>query len=230
MAQFLHHEPCNNCGSRNNLGRYSDGSAWCFGCGYHERATHYVPKSDIIKEYEKPPETTNDFPPICMEWVGQYGISIEELLRRHCGWNDYRQQLVFRFEGTDCWQARNFHESARTKYFTQGNINDLIPIYNAGHNDGRLVIVEDCISAIKCARQCDSMPILGSHVSLAKLHGISKLYKEIVIWLDADKYKESVRLSDQARLIGLTARSTYSKEDPKCQSDAVIKGHLVPSF
>lgn len=227
---FLHHEPCPSCGSKDNLGRYADGGAFCFGCHYTERPTHYVPKSDIVKEYEKPPDTNNDFSPECVSWVQQYGISVEELLRRNCGWNDQRQQLVFRFEGTDCWQARNFHESARTKYFTQGNVNDIIPIYNAGRDDGLLIIVEDCISAIKCARVCDAMPVLGSHVSLAKLHGISKLYKEIVIWLDADKYKESVRLSDQARLIGLTARSTYSKEDPKCQSDAVIKGHLVPSF
>lgn len=37
---FVRHEPCTRCGSENNLGRYSDGHAWCFtpGCGYFERA------------------------------------------------------------------------------------------------------------------------------------------------------------------------------------------------
>lgn len=30
------HEPCPKCGSRDNLGRYSDGHGFCFGCGYHE--------------------------------------------------------------------------------------------------------------------------------------------------------------------------------------------------
>lgn len=33
---LLHHEPCPNCGSRDNLARYSDGHAYCFGCGHYE--------------------------------------------------------------------------------------------------------------------------------------------------------------------------------------------------
>jgi twinkle protein len=36
-SEFLHHEPCPNCGSSDNLGRYTDGHAWCFGCGHHEK-------------------------------------------------------------------------------------------------------------------------------------------------------------------------------------------------
>jgi twinkle protein len=30
------HEPCPECGSRDNLGRYSDGHGYCFGCGHYE--------------------------------------------------------------------------------------------------------------------------------------------------------------------------------------------------
>jgi twinkle protein len=41
-SEFLRHEPCPECGSRNNLARYTDGHAWCFGCGYRERATGEV--------------------------------------------------------------------------------------------------------------------------------------------------------------------------------------------
>lgn len=36
-SKFLFHEPCPACGSRDNLGRYADGSAYCFGCRYVER-------------------------------------------------------------------------------------------------------------------------------------------------------------------------------------------------
>ena len=35
-SEFLRKEPCPNCGSRDNLGRYTDGHGYCFGCGYHE--------------------------------------------------------------------------------------------------------------------------------------------------------------------------------------------------
>ena len=35
-AVFIRKEPCPDCGSRDNLARYSDGGAYCFGCGRHE--------------------------------------------------------------------------------------------------------------------------------------------------------------------------------------------------
>jgi len=38
-SPFKHHEPCPQCGSKNNLARYEDGSAYCFGsdCKYYEK-------------------------------------------------------------------------------------------------------------------------------------------------------------------------------------------------
>lgn len=36
-SSCIGHEPCPKCGSRDNLARYSDGHAHCFGCGHHER-------------------------------------------------------------------------------------------------------------------------------------------------------------------------------------------------
>lgn len=40
MGEFVRHEPCPECGSKNNLARYVDGSATCFGC------KHWEPPSD----------------------------------------------------------------------------------------------------------------------------------------------------------------------------------------
>ena len=37
-SNFVRHEPCPACGSRNNLARYDDGHAHCFGCDYYEKA------------------------------------------------------------------------------------------------------------------------------------------------------------------------------------------------
>jgi twinkle protein len=36
-STFVRKEPCPSCGSKDNLGRYSDGHAYCFGCGHRER-------------------------------------------------------------------------------------------------------------------------------------------------------------------------------------------------
>lgn len=35
-SNFIHKEPCPECGSRDNLARYSDGHGYCFGCHYYE--------------------------------------------------------------------------------------------------------------------------------------------------------------------------------------------------
>lgn len=35
----LRHEPCPKCNSSDNLGRYSDGHGWCFGCGFYDPGT-----------------------------------------------------------------------------------------------------------------------------------------------------------------------------------------------
>jgi len=45
------HEPCPKCGSKDNLGRYPDGHAYCFGdsCSYYEHGSNSVPIQDIPK-------------------------------------------------------------------------------------------------------------------------------------------------------------------------------------
>lgn len=35
-SEFLRHEPCPKCGSQDNMARYTDGHAYCFGCSYYE--------------------------------------------------------------------------------------------------------------------------------------------------------------------------------------------------
>lgn len=42
-ATFVRHAPCPACGSRDNLGIYSDGHGWCFGCGHYEKGEGDVP-------------------------------------------------------------------------------------------------------------------------------------------------------------------------------------------
>lgn len=42
-SSFLRKEPCPECGSRDNLARYTDGHGYCFGCGHREPATGEQP-------------------------------------------------------------------------------------------------------------------------------------------------------------------------------------------
>lgn len=43
MSTLISHEPCLKCGSVDNLARYSDGHAFCFGCSYRENRSGGVP-------------------------------------------------------------------------------------------------------------------------------------------------------------------------------------------
>jgi len=48
-SEFINHEPCPECGSSDNLARYSDGHGFCFGCNYYEQG-----EGGPISEHAKP--------------------------------------------------------------------------------------------------------------------------------------------------------------------------------
>ena len=82
-ASFLHMEPCPECGSKDNLGRYDDGHGYCFGCTYYEHgdsSTGIVP-TDRDKIESK---TSGSYTPIRGESYGlnKRGIS-EETCRKY---------------------------------------------------------------------------------------------------------------------------------------------------
>ncbi len=128
------------------------------------------------------------------------------------------------------------------KYYTQGNVNDHLPIYHpvldnpadnpvpngvvlgvgGQHNAPTLVLVEDCVSAIKIARQADAMPLLGSSISKEKLARINKFYSNVIFWLDADKYNQAKGLSTTAKFLGLHSRAICTARDPKEYDDKTI--------
>ena len=47
MANFVQHEACPNCNSKDNLARYDDNSAYCFGCSYYENQQGEVMEQPI---------------------------------------------------------------------------------------------------------------------------------------------------------------------------------------
>ncbi len=47
---FVRHEPCPNCKSKDNLARYSDNSAYCFGCKYTEQSKDGKIIPTIVKQ------------------------------------------------------------------------------------------------------------------------------------------------------------------------------------
>ena len=71
-SPFLQHEPCPECGSRDNLARYASGRARCFGCGYWEAAegAEYQPR-------ERKPRVFNPIEGSVQNITAAYGIDMD---------------------------------------------------------------------------------------------------------------------------------------------------------
>ena len=173
MPHFVKHSPCPKCYSRDNLGHYSDGSAWCFGCGYFKAPTLSPYVTEKQQEEEElsialPSDVTQDYPPQALDWAK---LPITTLRRNNVYYSAHRNQLIFDFRDANnhtlAYQARNLSPVSKGKrYYTAGDVNSLLPIYHSvpgGLHARSLVVVEDCLSAITItALGRDAMPLLGS--------------------------------------------------------------------
>jgi len=193
-----------------------------------------------------PDDVTQEYPPQALEWTSKYEIGVEEMLRSNIYYSGARNQLIFSFVDGDgkvlAYQARNLNPVSKAKrYFTQGDINGILPIYYANRNSSkhvfvqygatsgrdlvvaqrsrRLVLVEDCLSAIKVA-SCealgrDAMPCLGSGIPLLKLTRLRAFYGHLDVFLDPDMWHHSLKIVQQAQMLGFTAKAVKASCDPK---------------
>ena len=86
------------------------------------------------------------------------------------------------------------------------------------------MIVEDILSAIKVGRVSNSISLLGAYIqdSLAlSLRGYT-----IYIWLDSNKYTESLKYLRRFRSFGIDCRIIHTDKDPKCYDTLEIEERL----
>ncbi len=240
MANFVKHEPCPNCGSRNNLARYDDGSAYCFGCHYVEKGTineatfkSPAPKdTDALQDLLK--RATIDFLPEHVGWLGQYEINVSTAVLN--GFRAIRgsTDLAMFFSEDDDppvqivgAQVRHFGNNKR-KYTTYGNLEHHYPIYwNQDTHFKSLVLVEDVVSAIKCSYYTDAMPCLTSMLSTSKIAEVARLYKQVFIWLDSNMLHNAHKMSSRFDSLGVKSSVIYTPKDPKEYSWEEIRCFLT---
>lgn len=163
---FVQHEPCPNCGSKDNLGRYADGSAWCFGCHFKEPPTR-APAAFLRRKSEdvsdelpenprKPDDCGTSFSPGAVEWLGKFHLDIPTAIRRGVVYSPSRDQIIYQLGNV--WQARNLRvggsdgnsKRKKSKNFTSGNVNECTHIYgidsssrNSGSSNAGEQAIED---------------------------------------------------------------------------------------
>lgn len=252
VKRFVGHEACPNCGSRNNVGVWSDGQKFCFShCGYFVAGHNGLNVADIraqlgnqIKDSDETLRLPFDYTTILRDdaaaWLDKYGITGAERFKYKIGWSELYESLIL--PAFDVYgnllvvQRRYFGTGKWPKYHTKGRPESVIWTARpsgggAGSDpatpyDGTIVIVEDYISAIKIGRQFEAMPVWGSFLSNPQMNRLADRWSEIVIWLDYNKTGEALGIRTRATCFFKAAWVVSTEKDPKDYNDAEIRQYL----
>ena len=246
-SSYLGKEQCPECKkngrdtSKDNLHRWDD-HAHCFSCHYHEfpDGTQIINTlaSRVANEQKGPslhkdrPLTLPDkagktFDVRALQWLNDYGIIRDEIVNNDLRWDDSRQWLIFPIRGANdellAYQGRSFAPTG-PKWENRGNTETVVHIIdNSGVLDGPIIMVEDIVSAIKVGRHARALCLFGSNGGLRRIMQIRHLTRKLWFWLDADKYKDSIKFAKNARMCGIDTRVIYTSKDPKEHSDEEIR-------
>ncbi len=241
MGDFQKHEPCPNCGSRNNVGVWTDGK-WCFGCGYRVPGYKGMSIEDIKKQIQydedkdskrnRKPYLPEDFslsiPDAPLGWLRKYGITDEERQHYRIGWTDEHQSLVF--PAFDLWgnllmvQLRGFPQKT---FYTRGFPEAVLWTTNlSGRDTGSVCLVEDFVSAVRVGRNACASPLWGSGISLGQIRRIADRYERLSLWLDFDKAGVAARYRIKALPYFKSVSVIVTERDPKDYTDEQIKQNL----
>lgn len=248
MGRVVRHEACPACRKNgkdrrgDNLGVYSDGSTYCFSCGFKALIqpsrqaqslgvgnllpSIYKPRREAINASITLPEDINlNFPLSALEWVSQYELNRNDLNEHKVVWSDLYSRLIFPYYATTKshllgWQGRYFGEDCeRPKWYSRGDLGSIYHILGDKSKNSTITLVEDIISAIKISKVGHkAMPLFGSHINSKRLHNLKLLCNQINIWLDPDKRIESVKFAEHSLIIGLPCEVIFSEKDPKEES------------
>lgn len=238
------HTACPNCkrngndNGNDNLAVYSDGSSFCFRCGYFETSKGLQRLKQIVsmasgrsrkpvRELQLPSDVTDELPQCATRFLGQYALTENDTRRHTILWSEYNQRLIFPYfddTGLLAWQGRYLGtEEGKAKWFSQGDLQDVVHL--VGNRNSRIcVVTEDIVSAIKVAhysKVCVN-PLFGSHISVKRILQLRLLFDTLVIWLDDDVKTKVVKFASTAQSLGLNTKVVLTSEDPKALCDYVI--------
>lgn len=235
------HVPCPKCRAighdraGDNLAVYSDGSKYCFRCGYLETASgiqrirgeNERDISSTHREITLPRDVDSAIPDRGRRFLRDFALTEQDVKNNMILWSDYYQRLVFPYfsdEGLVGWQGRYLGQGEKAKWFSQGDLKNILHV--VGNKLSKtVVLVEDIVSAIKVAHDihvCAS-PLFGSHINMSKLLQLKKKYDTILVWLDKDVQTKAVKYAANGRVLGMDVRNIITDNDPKSYTDSQIK-------
>lgn len=185
------------------------------------------------KHIQLPHDFTLDLPDKALAWLYKYQITDEEIRQFRFGWSQRLKRLilpVYRDDQLVYYQGRTFDPITKInpKYLNirqSGAKNVYFLCSSSNIHNNSIVMVEDILSAIKVGRQFNSIALLGSYLPDSMLP-VFKKYNKVFIWLDADKYKESIKMMQKLGARGTPTRVISTPKDPKENSDEYINHRI----
>ena len=215
-----------------NLAIYSDGSSYCFSCGYSNRSNRISQilstQSTTSTAIVLPSDASEELPTSAWDFLKRYGISARDATLNSILYSKYYNRIIFPYIHRGKlvgWQGRSLSsDKTKPKWLTKGLSGSYT--HKLGNVNGNVVVLtEDIISAIRVSNQSRlcAVPLFNSHVSTKRLLELEKDHCIVQIWLDKDKAKESMQFAKNARDIGICAVSIITDLDPKEYTEEQIK-------
>lgn len=248
MAQHIKNTACPECRKKgkdrhgDNLGVYSDGSEYCWSCGYSNSGSVIRKTSDSLSSVPSRPTSTvrlpadvdASLPEKAWNFIGQFALTELDVIKNNILWSENEQRLCFPiFDDVGvllAWLGRYLGDQDKPKWLSYGSLNEILHILGPKSSTS-CVLVEDLISAIRVSNT--GIPVnclFGSHVSPDRLKRLKNLgFVNIFIWLDKDKQIESLKFTNRARQMGLNAKCIITDRDPKLYCSQDIKNILTPT-
>jgi len=124
------------------------------------------------------------------------------------------------------YQGRYFGDNPDTpKYLTYGYKGDVLHLIGK-HDEPTLVCTEDLISAVKVSTVMNAMPLWGAHMPFKQAIRLSKRFNTLVLWLDMDKAKESLKAASKYAGLFNEVKSVVTEKDPKEYNHEEIRTFL----
>lgn len=244
MANYIKSGSCPVCGSSDARAEYSDGTHFCFSCntftgaGLKDRLKPRRSNEKAVKVIDTS-QWQYSLPEVATAWLNRYELTKDELSGFR--WNPALTSKLW--DGNagalamPLWQhgrvvcvSYRLFDNDKPKSITIG-YRPYITISNIATEDrhmdiyGRsptVIVVEDYISALKVSRLYPCIPLLGSSMPDDAILRLSKGYRSVFYWLDADKCTSALKMAQKAALLGMETRTIYTEEDPKEYTDGQI--------
>ena len=192
-SEFIHHAPCDACGSRNNLGVYTDHS-YCFGCGFHEKTMEETEGAALLKkrQYTAKQGLIEEG-----EYVDTRGISEGTCRKFRYSWNRDKRCYVATYckdSGEGVSQKLRYKDK-KFKFIGVGGDTPLFGQHLWRGKGRKVVVTEGELDAMSVSQMQDNKwPVVsvGNGAQGARKHLKAQLewlegYDEVVLMFDNDE-------------------------------------------